>query len=93
MIRKRDGKTAEIDTDETAPKPANLKHLRATAKQIMVRKIEKEWEEAWESETRGRELFKITPKPTKGVLKLHKVFSRQISTILTQMRTGRISLR
>ena len=93
MIRKRDGKMAEIDTDQTASRPTNLKHLRAMAKQVIAKKIWKEWEETWESETRGRELFKVTPRPTRSVLKLHKCLGRSLSTILTQMRTGKIGLR
>jgi hypothetical protein len=82
----------EIDIGITAPKPARLQCLRAAARQTIWKSIQNEWEETWKSEGRGRDLFRIAPTPSKEVLKLHQGLSKPLSSILVQMRTGRIGL-
>jgi ribonuclease HI len=93
LMRQANGKLKEIDTNRTAPKPAELKCLQAALKQAIRKDIAKEWEQIWNTETRGRDLFRVTSRPTKAVLRLHQGLSRPLSSLLTQMRTGRIGLR
>ncbi|OHE93878.1 zinc knuckle [Colletotrichum orchidophilum] len=50
------------------------------------------WQTNWEAETRGRTSFRLTPKPIKKVLELHKGLSKRQSALLVQMRTGKIGL-
>jgi ribonuclease HI len=92
-VRQASGKIKEIDTNQTAPKPTELRHLQAAAKQAIRKVITEDWKKIWKKEARGRELFRVMPQPTKAVLRLHQGLSKPLSSILTQMRTGRIGLR
>jgi ribonuclease HI len=92
-IQGKRGKKITVDTDHTGPPPPTLKHLRASTKLAVQQAVYREWEESWAAETRGRSLYRLTPKPTKGVLHLHKHIIRPLSSIITQMRTGKIGLR
>jgi len=93
IVRRRNGRKMEIDTDQVARRPPITMHSLAAIRQAIKKNIQKEWEETWKSETRGRGLYKTTPKPTSAVLKLHRQLNRPLSSILTQMRTGKIGLR
>ncbi|KAK1512254.1 zinc knuckle, partial [Colletotrichum abscissum] len=50
------------------------------------------WQTKWETETRGRTSFRLTPKPTKKVLELHEGLSKRQSALLVQMRTEKIGI-
>jgi hypothetical protein len=83
----------EIDIGATVPKLARLEYLHSAARQTIRKALHREWEETWRSGNTGRVLYRMAPRPSKGVLKLHQKLSKSLSSILVQMRTGRIGLR
>ena len=91
-VKRRNGKSIEIDTSHTSPSP-NLPHLRSAVRVSLAEKLFAEWEDDWHKETRGRTLFKIAPKPSRKVLHLHDKLPEWISSLMVQMRTGKIGLR
>jgi ribonuclease HI len=92
-IRSASGKMKEVDTGIVAAKPPELRQLQAAANQVIRKMTQKDWEKTWTKESRGRDLFRIASRPTKSVLKLYQGLSKPLSSILVQMRTGRIGLR
>ena len=81
----------EADTPNTATK-AHGYVLVATCSQALNRKLQEEWITGWKAETRGSALRKIQQKPSPQVLRLHKA-PRPVSSLIVQMRTGKIGLR
>jgi hypothetical protein len=83
----------EVMTDETAPKPHYLKTIRSAVKRRAHEVVNARWENDWKSCHHGRELYELTPTPTRKVLRVHQDLHRALSTIIVQMRTGKIGLR
>ncbi|KAK0368799.1 reverse transcriptase [Colletotrichum limetticola] len=73
-----------------ADKPRDLFKLRSTIKTRSHKQSHHAWQTNWETETRGRTTFRLTPKPTKKVLGLHEGLSKRQSALLVQMRTEKI---
>jgi ribonuclease HI len=93
IIRRKNGRKTETDSDQVAQRPPIVMHTLAAVRQTIKKSTRKEWEETWKNESRGRDLYKITLEPTRAVLQLHSQLNRPLSSILTQMRTGKIGLR
>ncbi|KAI3545670.1 zinc knuckle [Colletotrichum abscissum] len=79
-------------TGPRADKPRALFKLRSTVKTWSHKETHHVWQTNWETETRGRTSFRLTPKPTKKVLGLHEGLSKRQSALLVQMRTEKIGL-
>ena len=91
-VKRRNGKLREIDTNYTAHQTP-LPFLRSDAKAHFTKLLYEKWGEEWRHETRGRALFKITPSPTGKVLHIHDKLPKWVSSLMIQMRTGKIGLR
>ena len=82
----------EVDTKWTAPYDSRIPIMKSAMKTHYNQLLNDEWTKDWREEKRGRGLFKITPKPTKRILKLHRGLKKWASSLLVQMRTQKIGL-
>ncbi|KAF3484325.1 uncharacterized protein GIQ15_03649 [Arthroderma uncinatum] len=93
IVRNRRGRTTQADTDNTARRLTDLKVPLTCLLRIISSHVYARWEKEWREESRGRDLYKLAETPFRGIVSLHAKLSRPLSSILTQMRTGKIGLR
>lgn len=91
--------TTDTDTSDQDPRrsPDNdtnntIRTLLTTAKRTINTALHQDWEFAWAHAKHGRALHDLGRRPDKKTLQLHKTLPRPISSIITQMRTGKIGL-
>jgi hypothetical protein len=70
-----------------------IRTLLTTAKRVINEALQDDWETIWEQGKHGRFLYSLDARPDKKALKMHQNLPRAISSIITQMRTGKIGLR
>ena len=66
--------------------------LLIKAKHTITQALQNDWQVLWTHSRQGRVLHSLEAKPDKKTLKLHQNLPRAISSIITQMRTGKIGL-
>ncbi len=91
-IKRRNGKSVEINTNHTSISP-NLPFLRAAIKASLAEKLYAEWKDDWHREAKGRTSYKIVPIPSRKVLHLQDKLPKWVSLLMVQMKTGKIGLK
>ena len=86
------GWRADGRTRPPAERPPTLYPLKSTLRRWCKTQAERAWAAKWKAETRGRATYRLSPLPTKKVLKLHENLSKRESALLVQMRTEKIGL-
>lgn len=79
------------DSNYTARKFDLGVHLMAQLK--MRQEADKRWHDEWKEEVKGKALRRVAATPSKQILGLHKGLHREVSSVLTQIRTEKVGLR
>lgn len=89
-MRKRNNKVVEVDTKYTALPAHGTKPLQKCVRTTLAKLALAEWRREWETETKGRHLRLLVNVPTRNILEIHKGLDKQLSSLVVQMRTGKI---
>ena len=92
-VRKRNHKIVEVDTPYTAQQAYGAKPLQKCITTCLAQLVAADWKENWKTETKGRHLRQLQGAPTRNVLEIHKGLQKDLSSLIVQMRTGKIGLR
>jgi ribonuclease HI len=79
--------------DQDNRRARGIRTLLTTAKRVINEGLQDDWETIWKQGKHGRFLHSLDAGPNRKVLKMHQNLARPISSIITQMRTGKIGLR
>ncbi len=82
----------EENTNRTASK-VFIPPFKVAIKEVHKQQMEIKWAETWTAELKKNELWVFAPTPSIKVLQLNKKIKKLESALITQMRTGKISLR
>lgn len=82
-----------MEPAEPAPELQGNRCLTAALKQKIDKIVYEAWKKAWRENKNGRDLYQIVQEPTRKVMNLHQSTSRAYSSLIIQMRTGKIGLR
>lgn len=93
LKRQNNGRTTAADTGTLAPKATNTLTQKAHVQTALARLAASEWDASWSQDIHGKEVQKLVQKPSRAVLKLHSELPKCLSSLLIQMRTGKIGLR
>ncbi len=72
--------------------PRQLYSLKSTLITWIKQTAANEWATDWENETKGRKSYEYTPIPGTKALEPHRGASKSLSSVITQLRTGKIGL-
>ena len=67
-------------------------YMLTTCRQSLRKRVTRKWAEEWENGNTGRTVFHLEREPNPGVLAKHTGVRRPLSSIITQLRTGKIAL-
>ncbi|KAA6409147.1 MAG: hypothetical protein FRX48_06700 [Lasallia pustulata] len=67
-------------------------YMLATCKQKLRKRVFRRWAKEWENGATGRTIFHLEKELNLGVLTKHTGIRRPLSSLITQLRTGKIAL-
>ena len=74
-------------------KADNVSMQKTPVHATLARLAASNWVTSWSQDNHGNELQNIAPQPSRAILKLHTKLSKSLSSLLVQMRMGKIGLR
>ena len=91
-LKRRDRKKKEMNIDHKAQQ-TSVQMLKSVVKIVMNKSIKQQWSQEWKNCSKERDLYKITSRFNKTILRLHEKLTKKLSVIAIQLRTTKIDLR